>query len=295
MRTRPPLTIGMLAGALIGATLAALYAILLYAVRHQPPGIDMLLTGLMFAASLPLAFTWLRGMIELLTLQYTVTRNGLVISTLFVAHMIPHTAVREILPGHRVQVRMRGPRWPGFIHSKAHHPWLGELRILGTEPLERQIILVAEGVSYGISPRHAEEFLQSYARYRSLGPIESLPQADAPRTIAAWPIWRDRLFWGGIFVALLLNLALAGYALLAYNRLPPIIPMHWDISGQIDRLAPKEWIFWLPFIGEVTLLLNALLGILVSFHERFGARLLAWASIAVQASLWFAAWGILGL
>lgn len=284
----------MLAGAIVGATLVAFYAILIHAMRQQSLGLDVFLMGLFLAASLPATFTWLRGMLELLTLQYTINRNGLVISTLFMAHMIPHDAIKEIMPGRQVQARLRSPHWPGFIHARIQHPWLGELRILSTEPLDRQIILVTEGVSYGISPHDVKEFLQSYARYQSLGPITSLPHIDAPRTIATWPIWHDRVFWSGFTVALLLNVALAGYALLAYDRLPSIIPMHWDIYGQIDRLAPKAWIFWIPFIGEATLLFNTLVGILVSFRERFGARLLGWASVAIQASLWFAAWGILG-
>lgn len=295
MRTRPPLTLGLLSGAIIGAALLSIHLILVHTLRQQEIGINLLLTGLLLLVTLPLWGLWLYSLTELVTLRYAVDRNGLTISTWFQRTTIPHREIREIRVGaeDRGERSLRGVLWPGFVRGSIQRGAGAPLIILSTEPPQRQLVVVTEGVRYAISPREAEEFLRSYERHRALGELESLSHGVEARAVAAWPIWQDRVFWLALLLALVANLALTAYAVGRFGQLPAIVPMHWDALGRIDRLAPRAWVFSIPGIGAVILVANLLLGMAISFVERFGARLLAWASVAAQAGLWLAALQIL--
>ncbi len=297
MRTRPPLAIGLLSGAIIGAALLSIHLILVHTMRQQEIGMNLFLMGVLLLITLPLWGLWLYGMLELATLRYVVDRNALTIRTWFQQHTIPHREIREILSGAEIEADQgfRGLSWPGFMRGSTRTPSQETLLVMGTQPLERQLVVVTEHARYAISPRDAEAFLHSYARHRDLGPMESVPHAVEARTIAAWPIWRDRAFWLALLLGFAANLALIAYAMSRYAHLPAIVPMHWNALGQIDRLAPKTWVFSIPAIGTLALAVNLLLGLGLSFRERFGARLLAWASVGVQAGLWLAALEVLAL
>ncbi len=295
MRTRPPLTMGLISGAVIGVALTSIHIILIRSVGQQILGSSLFFTALLLLLTLPLLWLWLYGMAELFTLRYAMDRNCLTITTLFVRHTIPHAEIRQLIPGQESlgDVSFRGVSWPGLMHGTAHHPELGDVVVLSTEPFDRQLFVVADGVSYGISPHDQAHYAQAYERFRALGPLEDLPHATEKRAVAAWPVWRDGAFWLAAALGLAANLALIAYAIVRYTQLPAIIPMYWDAFGEIGRLAPKEAVLWIPAIGTIALAANLLVGMLLSFRERFGARLMAWAAVGVQAGLWWAALGIL--
>lgn len=295
MRTRPPLTMGLLSGAVIGVALIAIFVILARSLSQQALGPGLFLAALLLLVTLPLLGLWLYGMAELFTLHYAVDRNRLTITTLFVRHTIPHGEIRELIPGQEVVTgqRFRGISWPGLLHGITRYPGLGKLVVLSTEPYDRQLLVVANGVNYGISPHDPVAYAQAYERFRALGPLEELPHATEARAVAAWPVWRDRAFWVAAALGLAANLALIAYAIIRYTQLPAIIPMYWDAFGEIGRLAPKEAALWIPAIGTIALVTNLLAGMLLSFRERFGARLMVWSTVGIQAGLWWAALGIL--
>lgn len=295
MRSKPPLATGLLSGVVIGVTLLAVQFILARAVVQQSVGLNLVVATVLLLSSLPLLALWVYGMAELLTLRYTIDRNGVSVSTILRRHTVPHADIRELAPGQPIESAtvFRGVSWPGFLRGAIRHPHLGPMIVLATEPLERQLILTTQGVSYGISPQDPAGFLQSYARYQQLGPLENLSHETQARTVATWPVWQDRVFWIAVGLGLFANLVLAAYAIALYEQLPTIVPIRWDAFGQIERLAPKSWVFTMPTIGVVAWAVNLCLGLALSFRERFASRLLAWASLAVQVGLWWTAWGIL--
>ncbi len=295
MHTKPSITIGLLSGAILGAALLGVHLLLLHVVRQQEIGINLLLSGLLLLLTLPLGGMWLYSLIELVTLRYAVDRNALTISTWFRTYTIPHGAIRAIVPAADLGGEQTFDRvgWPGFVRGAVRRGSQPPLFVLGTEPLDRQWVVLTDSAHYAISPRDPEAFLHSWERHKELGPLESLSQGSEARAVAAWPVWRDRVFWLGLLAAFVANFALVAYAIGRYDQLPAIVPMHWNSMGQIDRLAPKAWVFSIPGIGAVILGVNLLLGMVLSFREQFGARLLAWASASAQAGLWFAAWQIL--
>lgn len=105
--------------------------------------------------------------------------------------------------------------------------------------------------------------------------------------------FRDHYLWALVILALVLNLALFGYLIFEFNRnppvLPPLLPLHFDPSGEPDRIEQGNAIFSLAQIGLVVIVGNLALGGLLYRRERLASYLLAGVSIVVQLLLWYAA------
>jgi uncharacterized membrane protein len=100
---------------------------------------------------------------------------------------------------------------------------------------------------------------------------------------------RDRFLWAMIIVALLVNLGLFAFLIIQFSTLPPLVPLHFDPTGQPDRIEPSNTIFSLPQIGLIVIALNFGFGSLIYRREQLAAYLLAGSAIVVQFLLWFAA------
>jgi len=292
MRVRPPVRIGVIASGIIGLATAGTLIALLRTIRSQPLGAGLVLTSALLVLALSLAALWLYGLIELLSLRYVVDRNGITIRTAFARQTIPHAAIERLEagrcgapPGH-----VQGLSWPGYTRGTVTLPGVGPVTIWGTEPLDRQLCIVTPDMTYAISPSDQESFLQHYAMRRELGALVAMPLALTPIGIAAWGVWKDRVFWIAAAVGLALSAALAALSIVRYSTLPTIIPLHWNAQGQPDRFSPRAGIFAIPEIGAIILLLNLVLAIVLHQRQRPASRLLAWGAVCVQIALWAAAW-----
>ena len=104
----------------------------------------------------------------------------------------------------------------------------------------------------------------------------------------------DRLVHVLLALGLLLNLALFAYIGWRYRALPEVLPLHFDILGQPDRLGVRNEIFQLPAIGLLLLVLNSLLGLAIHRWQKLGAYLLLGVTTVVQILFWLAALNIMG-
>jgi hypothetical protein len=296
MREKPPIGIGLIAAAVIGLALFGVQYVLVTTIRSLPTGPGLGFTVAVQMVALALAVLWIYGLIELLSLRYAVDRNGVEIRTAFAKQTIPHAAILRVEPGTSAGPagRLRGMTWPGYMRGTLSAPPFGRIAVWGTEPLERQLILVTDEMCYAISPADRAGFMQRYAMRQDLGALESLPQRLTPIGIATWSIWHDRSYWMAMALGLALDAALAALSVIKYSTLPTIVPLHWNAQGQADRLASRSEVFAIPQIGFVVLLICLVLAIVLHHRERFAARLLAWGCIGVQIALWAAAWNVLG-
>ena len=99
----------------------------------------------------------------------------------------------------------------------------------------------------------------------------------------------DRYFWAMLIVALFVNLGLFAFLILVSPQLPPLVPLHFDATGQPDRIEPKAAIFTLPQIGLLMIVGNFLFGAVAYRREPLVAYMLGGVAIVVQFLLWFAA------
>ncbi len=106
-------------------------------------------------------------------------------------------------------------------------------------------------------------------------------------------VLRDRYLWALVIVALVVNLGLFGYLIFEFSRvppaLPPLVPLHFDVNGDPDRIESRDALFSLAQIGLIVIIGNLGLGALMYRRERLAAYLLAATATVIQLLLWFAA------
>ncbi len=115
-----------------------------------------------------------------------------------------------------------------------------------------------------------------------------------PTLLDRLPEWlqavlRDRFIWAMVIIALFVNLGLFAFLLLVAGQLPPLVPLHFDATGQPDRIEDKSAIFSLPQIGVIMIVVNFLFGSLIYRREPLAAYLLGGMAIVAQFLLWYAA------
>jgi hypothetical protein len=232
---------------------------------------------------------------SLATSRYLLDRNALIIQWGPMEQTIPTHAIERVFTGEEfdAEVHLQGGVWPGHWVGYGEIEGLGQALFYATLSPQEQIYLVTPGLVYGISPRNAEEFLQSLHRRMQMGPTQVMEQTSRRPAVLEWPIWRDDLglmFLGGSFLILL---ALVGFLSYQFPFLPLLIPLHFDAAGVADQFRPRSTLFIIPLIGLLALLLNSVLGFLAYRRDRMASYLLWAAAILVQILVWAATISIL--
>jgi hypothetical protein len=230
-----------------------------------------------------------------LTLRYHLNRNGLVIRWLGSRQSIPIRDIQRIVSGHYLGetiVRRQGVHWPGHERGRGMVPGIGRTRFLATRPLRDQLLLVAPGEAFGISPHDRAGFLQAYEARRELGPNRLLEREMRHARLLSWPLWTDQTAWILLGLAIVINLALFGYLGALFPSLDLQLPLHFNNQGLVDRIGTRLELFTLPIIGLIILGTNMVLGLALYGRERAGSYLLWGAAVSVQALFWLAVFSI---
>lgn len=295
MICRPAKRIGLLSGLVIGLTLAGVSAVIWQGLLRQPLGLGFFLTAVILLGALFVSVVWLYRFVEFASLRYQMDRNALTIAVGFSHYVIPLDAIDRVIPGADLAVEtFRGTEWPGFLRGRARVEGLPPLHILGTQPLERQLVIVARRGAYGISPQSPSAFVEALQVRRALGVVRQLEEGVERDSLATWAVWRDRLLWAMMALTLAANLALFGFIFYRYGSLPERISLHFDALGEVDRVSSKVWLLIVPAIGAFAFVLNAIIGVVLYARERVGSLLLASVALVLQGVLWLAIRGILG-
>lgn len=288
--------VGVISMSLIGALdIWLVHGLLEHHIWAQRINFLTFLAGLVVLLSLPALLFLAYQTVSCLTLRYHLDRNGIVIRWAGTEQIIPIRNIQRIVPGHQLMgpvVRRRGPRWPGHERGIGSIPGIGRTCFLATRPLSQQLLLVTPGMSFAISPREPERFLQAFEARRELGPNRLLEQEMRPASWLTWPFWRDRTAWILLGAALIINLGLFGYLSARFPRLDIQLPLHFNRWGQVDRIGTKMELFTLPIIGLIILGTNTALGLALYKRERAGSYLLWGAAAATQALFWLATFSV---
>ncbi|NWF80692.1 MAG: hypothetical protein HXY37_11670 [Chloroflexi bacterium] len=287
--------------ALLAAAGAALYLGLgLFTALAQPPErwpIDVLLFAhyLAFLALLLLAAGLAYRVAAMLTLAYSVDRNGLYIHWLGNRAIVPLGQIENIESGASLTggagLRVANI---GAVRSQLHLPGGRVIHAFSTVPLAQALVVHMPDDSYAISPRDADAFVQDLEQRRRIGAVQQLtPGVEAGR-IFAYAFWSDPLVRNGLAGAVLLNLLLLGLLMTLFPGLPPLVELRTDAVGATAALAPRHQILFLPLAGAAVTLLNVGLGLWLYQREPVGVRMLQLASALIQVLFIIAALSILG-
>ena len=287
MEWRPRRLRGFLVGLGIVAGIAVLDVLLVIWIIHRPVDLLTFVLGLIVAFSLPALGLMVYWLYSLAGMQYTLERNGLIITCGAAKQIIPMNSIQQIMPGagRVLEGRMWGVRWPGCWLGHGHLAGLGLTLFYATTPLDEQLLVITPTLTYAISPGNQEAFIQDFETRRRLGPLKPWSQESQQARFASWPIWSDRMAHVILGLGLLLNAALFAYLCWRYPELPSVVPLHFDASGAVDRSGMRASLFVLPTIGLLTWVGNGTLGLLLRAREQVAAYLLWCGTLLVQVLL----------
>ena len=236
---------------------------------------------------------WIYGLIRS---GYLLDRNALIIRWGPTEQTIPTGHIERVFNGEEVEGRIRfsGAIWPGHCVGYGEVPDTGPTLFYATVPPRRQIYVVTPSITYGISPANPAAFIESLSKRLEMGPTQTVEQSFKRPAFLEWTIWQDRLSLALLAIGCLAAVALVGLLCFWFPRLPYKVPLHFDATGNPDRLEVRSEIFIIPLIGLLTLLFNGVLGGLTYRRERMASYLLWGGSILIQVLLWTAVIGILG-
>jgi hypothetical protein len=217
--------------------------------------------------------------------SYAVDRNSLVIRCGATREVVPLTDVQRIVPGREVAagLALRRVPLPGWWIGLGHHPTLGYIRFYATEPVDRQLIVVATGVNYAISPADLEGFVAEYTACSETGPSRPVRRNRLDSGLMSLPMWRNRPALMLLGLPVVINLLIFGLLLTRYPQLPDQVVLHFNAQGLPDRTGAAIQVFGPAVIGLGLLAVNSVLGALAYRRDRLAAYLMWGGSAGVQA------------
>ncbi len=217
------------------------------------------------------------------TLAYWVDRDGVT---------LVWGPTRQIVPMGQIQRIQRGTAGPALNRAYPWHwPYRDRRRMVcadvpvlnsyATRSPVKQVILVTAGECYGLSPDDPERFLAALQARYALGAARPLQTELRRPPFWTWGLWRDRAALALIGLGLLGVLILFGALCFRFPALSSDLPLHFDVAGIPDRIAPKSGLFALPIIGLATWGFNLLAGIFMYRRVQQGGAYLLWAGALV--------------
>ncbi len=250
-------------------------------------GLGTFLLWLLALGAMALGFGLLAYVFTFRSLAYDLDRNGLVIRAGGWEITVPMAAISGVyaMPEDGLTTGFRGLRLPG--HNVGYERTLDGLTMMSVATsAPRDCLYVWAGSRvYAISPDEPDLFRRTYEMERALGPLREFPHRFRPPAQLRYLFWRDQVGRSLVAVGVLGVLTLVGLAFWQYPRLPAQIPMHFDVQGLPDRLAPPGSVFYLPLVGMLVLLANSVLGAWAYGRERVLSYFLWGASVLVQVLL----------
>jgi hypothetical protein len=217
------------------------------------------------------------------TLEYWVDRDAVTVVWGVTPQTVPIGQIERVLQDPALQPE-QGPRfwhWPCPDRRRTRVTGLGVVNAYGTTRLGEQVILVTAAESYGLSPADPAGFVAALQQRYALGIARPLETELHWPPVWTWPLWRDRTALFLIGAGLLGVLLMFAVLCFRFPYLSADLPLHFDVYGLPDRIAPKSNLFLLPLIGLVTWLFNTTAGIWLYRHIQQGAAYLLWGGAMI--------------
>jgi hypothetical protein len=283
---RPYPDAGRWHGVAIMALLAILDVLLVGQLLNRPVDGSSFVCALIVLGSLiVMAYIGFRT-VGTWTLEYWIDRDAVTLVWGPTRQIVPLPRIQRILMGTTAQApRSARPwHWPCPERRRYVANGLGVINAYATRSLAEQIILITDGESFSLSPVDPQGFVKALQQRHALGTARLVPVELQRPPLWTWPLWRDRgalfLMGAGLFGVLLMF----GVLCFRFPHLSADLPLHFDVAGLPDRIAPKSGLFGLPLIGLVTWVFNTTVGVWLYRRVQHGAAYLLWGgALAVQA------------
>jgi len=226
-------------------------------------------------ASVVIYFTWAAA-----NLQYELADDELVIKWAFNKKRIPLSAIKGI--GRTVgtsSMKVMGASWPGFhIGSFTSPTGHGMVNMYGTRLWGDIVLIRTKWEIIGITPVNPEELTD---RLHELVPGLEPDSITGGEPLEPFSPWRDKKFLAALAATAIILVGTAVYLLYMMPSLPSRVPLHYDLSGQVNRYgSPRE--LFIPFgIGAAITALMIGLTTTLARNNRASIYMAAYVSIFI--------------
>lgn len=217
--------------------------------KVEPPFV--IIMGLLFLGMVIMFgyFTWAAK-----NMEYVLEENELVIKWAFNKKSIPLDTITGIERAiGSSSLKVVGASWPGFhLGSFTSPTGKGSVNLFATRIWGEIILIRTKWEVIGITPEDAEGFLKELN--------EKLPELNSDRVTGSreeTPIspWKDKRVIALVVLTFIILLATGIYLIQAVPGLPSRVPMHYNLTGEVDRYGAPNEIFY-PFgIGVLVVLM----------------------------------------
>jgi hypothetical protein len=294
MSWRPEIQTGVWVGLAIILVLVLMDAGLVWRVVRGPVNGVTFVCGFTVLVSLAAIALVAYRVYDLGRLRYEFDRNRFLVARAGIEYVVPLRSIERVteVGPSGLSARIKSLRWPGCYIGPGEVDGIGLTLFHGVTPPKDQLLLVTPVLAYGISVPDLDAFRQVFTACRQLGSSAEVAHESRRAPYLHWPVWRDRVAQGLVSAGILLGALLFAVLLFRYPGLPDRLPLHYDATGQVDRIAARSEAFVLPVIGLIAWATNGVLGTLF-YRRQPMLSYLAWSgTLIVQTLFLMALWDL---
>ena len=277
--------------------------VVLYRLTVTPPSIELFWLIMFLFGAVAVGSLFAYWALAALFLRYELNDRALVIRWGLAHQVIPLERITGVAYGFEQPApqRISGVRWPGHTAGRAFVEGIGQVLIYATYRTSDQLLYVmTPGTAYAIAPADVRGFHD--ALVSRLTPREN-GDASGPLTIRSLTLRLETIHYAGPLklaivhdavaiaitaLALVTNAALFGYVFYYFPTLPDLLPLHFNLLGEVDFIGPRSDVFRLPAIALALFAINLTAAAALYARERLAAYVVLGTGLLVQAMFWVA-------
>ena len=299
MRYTPPRRLGLLLGGLFLILLVVGVLLSTFRLARFEVSAAFLVWVSLLLAGMPLTLLVAERLYGLLTVRYTMDRDGFTLRWGFNHVQLPLKAIQTVRIGSELPSALHpglNLRWPGCVVGSREVAGLGPVEFYATTGIPGTALLSLAHGHLAISPPDAAAFQRDFLELARLGSLEQLPETFRRPDFLFARLWADRWARALILVGLGMPLLLLGFLTLRAPRLPSLVPFGFDTQGVPDTSVPPGRLLLLPLLGGIAWLVDFLMGCALFRQQSRVPAYVVWSlAILVGGLLWGAVLQILRL
>ncbi|GIW11495.1 MAG: hypothetical protein KatS3mg061_2552 [Dehalococcoidia bacterium] len=275
----------------------------MFRLSQTEPSLEWFWLLLAFVLALGVGGLFTYWALAALFLRYELSERALTIRWGFAHQVIPLERITGVVPGAALPppARANGIHWPGYLVGRAVVNGLGPVLVYACYRRPADLLYVqTPAATYAIAPADLPAFQEALTA--RLAPMPSVA-SSGPLTVRSLRLQLETIRYSGplrlallhdgialavMALALLGNVALFGYVFAYYPTLPDLLPLHFNLLGEVDFIGPRQDVFRLPGIALGLLLANLVLASVLYQRERLAAYVVLATALLIQGVFWVA-------
>ncbi len=208
-------------------------------------------------------------------LSYAMDEKNLIIRWAFNEKKIPfdHIKGAKIVIGNS-SLKVAGASWPGFHWGSFTDPTgKGTVNLYATRLYGEMVLIKTKWETIGLTPEDIHVFLEDLHLNVPDLSTDNFEQIEQEKGSLYSP-WKDKFFVAMVIISGFLFAGTVVYLMKTVPNLPAKVPMHFNISGQVDRYGSPSEVYMPLGIGILVDIMMIAMSMSVARNNRMSARMM---------------------